>query len=142
MPAISQAIAQAVLEDLASKARAASAFAYCPYSNFRVGAALLCQDGSIHTGCNVENASYGLTVCAERNAVFRMAACGSTGIVALALFTSSSTPQTPCGACLQVIDEFQADTLIVSVCEGEGVQHRRLAELLPYPFRLPGAVDL
>jgi cytidine deaminase len=137
MPSISQAIPQPVLDDLARKARAASAFAYCPYSNFRVGAALLCRDGSIFTGCNVENASYGLTVCAERNAVFRMAASGSTGIVALALFTSSPTPQTPCGACLQVIDEFQADnTLVVSICEGDGVQHRRLAELLPYPFRL------
>jgi cytidine deaminase len=132
-----QAISPAVLEQLASKARAASAFAYCPYSGFRVGAALLSRDGRIYTGCNVENASYGLTVCAERNAVFQMAASGSTGIVALALFTSSPAPQTPCGACLQVIDEFQADTLIVSVCDGDGVQHRRLAELLPHPFRLP-----
>jgi len=136
MPAESQVVPQALLEELATKARAASAFAYCPYSRFRVGAALLSQDGVIYTGCNVENASYGLTVCAERNAVFRMAASGSTGIVALALFTSSPTPQTPCGACLQVIDEFQADTLIVSVCEGDGVQRWRLAELLPYPFRL------
>jgi cytidine deaminase len=85
-------------------AREASRNAYAPYSNFYVGAAIVTKDGTIHTGCNVENASYGLTVCAERAAIFKAVSEGETEFVALAVVTANGGA--PCGACRQVFFEF------------------------------------
>jgi len=121
---------------LADAARAASARAYCPYSGFPVGAAVLASDGSIAGGCNVENASFGLTSCAERNAIFRAVADGATSIVALALYTPTPEPVTPCGACRQVIAEFGRDAQIRCICDGPGSADYVIQELLPYAFTL------
>jgi cytidine deaminase len=95
------------MDDLFAKARQAAEAAYAPYSRFRVGAALLCSDGTVITGCNVENRSYGLTICAERNAVFHGIARGCRSFTALAISTPDSVdPVGPCGACRQVLSEF------------------------------------
>ncbi len=120
--------------DLIDAARAASEHAYCPYSHFRVGAAVRTADGLIIPGCNVENASYGLTMCAERNAVFRAVAGGKTEILAVAIYTPTAVPSAPCGACRQVLNEFGPDALVISACDGPDVLRKRLSELLPDAF--------
>jgi cytidine deaminase len=95
------------IEELFKKAQKAALFAYAPYSNFRVGAALLTQDGTVFTGCNVENRSFGLTVCAERNALFQAVAQGHRSFTAIAIAVLDSLePVGPCGACRQVLSEF------------------------------------
>lgn len=110
--------------------------AYAPYSKFLVGAALLTEDGQIISGCNVENASYGLTICAERNAVFAAAAQGHRQFQAIALATVGGA--TPCGACRQVLAEFCDDLpiLIVDVEQPDRVTETSLAVLLPGRFKL------
>ena len=123
---------------LRDAARAAAANAYCPYSHFHVGAAVL-ADGKIFTGCNVENASYGLTICAERNAIFAAVAAGARRIQGLALACVDATDDAPaasrmpCGACRQVIAEFAAPEMPVFV---DGVGDLTVADLLPNAFRL------
>lgn len=119
---------------LAGAARRASGNAHCPYSRFPVGAAVLTRDGAIAAGCNVENASYGLTVCAERNAVFRAIADGARAIDAVVIYAPGATPVTPCGACRQVIAEFGADARIRCICDGTTTLEYRLSELLPQAF--------
>ena len=119
---------------LIAAAKLASTNAYCPYSKFPVGAAILTSEGAIFTGCNVENASYGLTICAERNAIFQAVAQGKTSIIAVAVFTPTTIPSTPCGACRQVINEFGPDAEILSVCNGPESLHTTLAKLLPDAF--------
>jgi cytidine deaminase len=100
-------ISKEQMNELALQARKAAELAYAPYSNFRVGAALLCEDGSIVTGANVENRSYGLTTCAERNAISTAVSNGMRCFLALAISTpDSSGPVGPCGACRQVLSEF------------------------------------
>ena len=121
---------------LADAARAACAHAYCPYSRFPVGAAVLTADGSIASGCNVENASFGLTSCAERNAIFRAVSDGATSIVALTLYTPTAEPVTPCGACRQVVAEFGRDVQIRCICNGPAGADYVVQELLPYGFTL------
>jgi cytidine deaminase len=122
------------LKTLTDAARAASQNAYCPYSKFRVGAAVLTEEGAIYSGCNVENASYGLTICAERNAVFQAASRGHRRILAVAVYTPTASPTAPCGACRQVINEFGPDADIISVCDGPGTIQAKLSELLPQAF--------
>jgi len=125
--------------DLLAAARMAQACAYAPYSNFAVGAAVLVGDGSIFRGCNIENASFGLTVCAERVALFQAVADGHLDIVAVALVTSSPKLCKPCGACRQVIAEFsQAGNPIAvlsSTLGGESALET-IADLLPDTFTL------
>ncbi len=111
---------------LMDAAREAAAYAYAPYSNFRVGAALLFDDGSIVTGCNVENVSYGLTSCAERNALFRaISERGSNRkIVAIAVTNLNNRPSPPCGACRQVLSEFAAPDAMVYFPGENGAEKR------------------
>ncbi len=123
------------LDEMLQAARAILPRAYVPYSGFHVGAALLNEDGAIHSAVNVENASYPLSVCAERNAAAVMVASGHTKILAVAVATNAQTPTPPCGGCRQVLWEFgDADTPVVA--EGaDGVRARwRLGELLPHAF--------
>lgn len=108
--------------------------AYAPYSNFKVGAALLTKSGKIYTGCNIENASLGLTICAERSAVFQAVAEGNTQFKAIAVVADSERPVRPCGACLQVLREFVMDMdIIMSSLEG-ATDRKKLSELLALPF--------
>jgi len=132
-------LATALSEELMAEARAAQSFAYAPYSNFAVGAAVLLSDGTIYRGANVENASFGLTVCAERVAVFNAVSEGRIDIAAVALVTSSQNLLKPCGACRQVIAEFsQADNpiIIVSTCASGLVVTEKISDLLPDSFTL------
>jgi len=122
------------IERLVLEARRAAEKAYAPYSNLRVGAALINEDGKIFTGVNVENASFGLTVCAERNAIFSSVSNANRTIEALVIYTPTQTPTAPCGACRQVIKEFSQDALIVSVCDSDNRLVRTIAELLPSSF--------
>jgi cytidine deaminase len=128
-------IEDATLEEMLRAARAIMPRAYVPYSGFHVGAALLNEDDTIRAGVNVENASYPLSVCAERNAVASMVGAGQTKILAVAVATNAAHPTPPCGGCRQVLWEFGvADTPVVT--EGaNGVRARwRLGELLPHAF--------
>lgn len=123
-----------VPEALILAAREAAKHAYAPYSNFCVGAAVMDESGAIYTGCNVENVSYGLTVCAERIALFNALSQGSRRFTALALCAPERV--TPCGACRQVIAEFcDADLPIaLTTPEGEETQVVRFGDLFPNPF--------
>jgi cytidine deaminase len=119
---------------LLDEARRASSRAYAPYSKFHVGAAVLSDDGRVFTAANVENASYGLTSCAERNAIFAAVYAGVRTIVAVAIHTPTDEPVSPCGACRQVIFEFGPQARVVSCCDGEGEQHWSIDQLLPGAF--------
>lgn len=124
---------------LIEKAAAAMNRAHAPYSCFRVGAAVLTAEGQIVTGCNVENASYGLTVCAERNAVCAAVASGARTIRKIAIVTGSTIPDWPCGACRQVLAEFGSDRMtIIAATMGPNRKVRRstLGKLLPERFSL------
>ncbi len=122
-------------EQLLLAARRAAAHAYAPYSGFAVGCALRCrEDGALFVGCNVENASYGLTLCAERAAVAAAVASGRRDFEALALYASGREVPLPCGACRQFLAEFAADLILIA---SNGCERRTLylRELLPHPFR-------
>lgn len=108
--------------------------AYAPYSNFQVGAALLTDDGSFFTGCNVENASYGLTLCAERNAIASMVASGYKNFVAIAIYAKKSSKCYPCGACRQWLYEFGADAEVIIENENADPVITTVKELLPNAF--------
>jgi cytidine deaminase len=129
-----RALAPSTLRRLEKSARAAASAAYSPYSNFRVGAAVLSASGQIFQGCNVENASYGLCNCAERTAIFSAVAAGERQLQAVAVYTPTPAPTMPCGACRQVINEFGPDALIVSVCDSKKRIETTLARLLPLAF--------
>jgi|TARA_Y200000002_G_scaffold72357_1_gene56694 cytidine deaminase len=125
-------------EALLAAAREAAEQAHCPYSNFHVGAAVRCSDGTVVTGCNVENASYGLTICAERVSLFN---CVAQGLQPLELAVScvdaqnntSLSSRMPCGACRQVMQELLPNNAIVHI---DGVGQRRINQLLPEGFGL------
>jgi len=120
-------------EDLVALALEARKKAYAPYSHFPVGAALLAESGQVYAGCNVENASYGLSICAERVALFKAAAAGERRFKAIAVVTE--TMATPCGSCRQVLAEFGGDELQVIVADPEGqMEIYTLGELLPASF--------
>ncbi len=118
---------------LIEAARAAQQHAYCPYSHYRVGAALETIDGAVFVGSNVENASYGLTICAERSAVFTAVSAGARSFRRIVVATDSEPPGSPCGACRQVLAEFGLELEVESVGP---TQSRRwtLRELLPDAF--------
>ena len=127
-------IPEGTLQDLIDKAKDASKQAYCPYSKFRVGAAVLTNTGDIFSGCNVENAVYGLTICAERNAIYQMVSRAQHQIQAVVIYTPTNDPPAPCGACRQVINEFGPDARVVSVCDGPERIETTLSKLLPKAF--------
>ena len=122
------------LTPMAAAARSARERAHAPYSKFKVGAAVL-ADGAIHAGCNVENASFGLTICAERNAVAAAVLAGATQLDAVVVVSGTTPPTPPCGACLQVLAEFGAAGLPVILMGGRGaLQETTLGALLPRAF--------
>ncbi len=126
-------------EELLSLAAEVARKAYAPYSKFHVGAALETGDGTVFAGCNVENASYGLTICAERNAIFSMAAAGQRKIAQIAIVAGGDTPPYPCGACRQVINEFAEPDCPVYVAPTNKIndyETMSLGELLPKSFKL------
>ncbi len=118
------------LMDCAIKAREN---AYSPYSHFAVGAALLCEDGTLYEGCNIENASYGLTNCAERTAIFKAVSEGHTTFKALAVVADTEGPCAPCGACRQVMAEFKIPLIIMGNLMGN-IKIVTIEELLPFSF--------
>jgi cytidine deaminase len=122
------------LDALARLAKKARRFAHAPFSGYAVGAALRTRDGLIVTGCNVENATYGLTVCAERVAVFKAISEGIHKFEAIAIAAPSRRPAAPCGACRQILWEFCGDIWVhMDALRGRSLT-RRLSELLPLPF--------
>ena len=122
------------LDELFAEARKAADYAYVPYSKFRVGAALLSDDGTIITGCNVENRSFGLTICAERNAVVKAVSVGQRSFKALAVSTPDSvTPVGPCGACRQVLSEFMPASAPV-LFGGSGAEKVKTTLGVLYPY--------
>ena len=129
-----KALSQDQALDLLRVAHAAAQLAYSPYSGVRIGAALLAEGGDVFAGCNVENASYGLSQCAERVALAKAVSAGERRFRAIAIASSRPQPALPCGGCRQVLREFAADLFVV--CQGaEGAPlEARLAELLPRPF--------
>ena len=118
------------LMDCAKKAREN---AYSPYSHFAVGAALLCEDGTLYEGCNIENASYGLTNCAERTAIFKAVSEGHIKFKALAVVADTEGPCAPCGACRQVMAEFKIPLIIMGNLMGN-IKIVTIEELLPFSF--------
>ena len=121
---------------LISEARKAAAKAYSPFSKVEVGAAILTSDGQVFSGCNVENSSYGLSICAERTAAVKAVSAGSRSFSAVAVVSNLEELTYPCGACRQFLSEFGID-MIVIVASGKGeVTHHRLEELLPKAFGL------
>lgn len=125
-------------EQLASLAKSAMEKAYSPYSNYKVGAALLCKDGSVFTGCNVENASFSATNCAERTAFFKAVSEGKRGFSAIAICGGKGGDIEglfpPCGVCRQVMKEFCDDDFKIYLLTKEGIETYTLGELLPVSF--------
>ena len=120
-------------KDLIKAAKAAREFSYSPYSKFKVGAAVLTKNGKIYSGCNIENASYGITNCAERTAIFKAVSEGERELEALAVIADTDGPTAPCGACRQVIAEFKINKIIMANLNGD-TKIVTLQEILPYSF--------
>ncbi len=120
---------------LIEKAKEVSRKAYAPYSNYKVGAALLTKSGKVYTGCNIENSSYGLTNCAERTAVFKAVSEGEMEFEEMVIYADSPHLPTPCGACRQVLSEFGPELKIMIVSSKEQLV-TSISELLPLAFKL------
>jgi cytidine deaminase len=129
----------AALKKLKKAATAASKRAYAPYSGFRVGAAVLGASGRIYAGCNIENASYGLSNCAERTAIFSAIAAGEKQLKCVVVYTPTKTATAPCGACRQVIHEFGPGARVISFCAARDEIDVSIEALLPGAF---GPADL
>jgi cytidine deaminase len=124
------------MKELIDAARAVRAHAYAPYSRYQVGAAVRGGSGRIYAGANVENASYGLALCAERSAVAAAVSAGETAITAVAVVTATSPPAAPCGMCRQVLAELGADDLAITLVNDADEQtETTLGALLPHAFR-------
>ena len=126
-------------EELLQLAAQTAQNAHAPYSKFHVGSALETEDGTVFTGCNVENASYGLTICGERNAIFQMVASGQRKISQIAVVAGGDVPPYPCGACRQVINEFADPDCPVYVAPTQRIDQYEtmtLGQLLPKSFKL------
>lgn len=123
---------------LMDKAKEASKMSYSPFSKFAVGASVLAKSGKIYCGCNVENSSFGMTICAERCAVFKAVSEGEREILAIAIYSPNTDDCNPCGACRQVLYEFQGKSNIVEIItENSGnLIVRKLSEYLPYGFKI------
>ena len=121
------------IDELILKAKEVSQNAYAPYSKFRVGCVLLSEQGQIYTRCNVENISFGLTICAERAAISKAISIEGPKfrIEKAVIYTSTDSPTTPCGACRQVLKEFGSDFEIISVCNSNQIIRKSIEELLP-----------
>ena len=122
--------------ELLNLAKDAASRAYVPYSNFPVGAALECADGTVYTGCNVENASYGMSICAERVAIAKAVSDGKRGFSRIAIHGESDSYCMPCGACRQFMVEFAEDMELLCAKAGGRYVSYKLSELLRVPFRL------
>lgn len=122
-------------EKLYFMAGAAKENAYAPYSNFKVGAALLTEDYIVYMGCNVENLSYGATVCAERNAIFKAVSEGKRKFTKIAIASDSDDYTYPCGMCLQVMQEFMPDGEVILGAKNKELKTVRVSELLPAAFK-------
>ena len=122
---------------LMEKAKKASKKSYSPFSKFAVGAAVLAKGGKIYTGCNVENSSFGMTICAERCAIFKAVSEGVREILAVAIFSPNEDDCYPCGACRQVMYEFQGEEEVVVITNHEDILNiRKLSDFLPYGFKI------
>lgn len=122
--------------NLIASAKKARNRAYAPYSKFKVGAALLTASGKVYTGCNVENASYGLTICAERVAATKAISEGEKDFRALAIAGEKGKKIVPCGACLQFLVEFSSSLVILTDAGKNGFTKRTISQLIPNPFSL------
>ena len=120
--------------DLIAAARKAREFAHAEYSHFKVGAALETADGTVITGCNIENATYGLTVCAERVAMFKALSEGHRQFRRIAIVADTANPTPPCGACRQILWEFAGDLDVILANLTQQAGRHRLRDLLPLPF--------
>ena len=121
--------------DLISRAQQAAQSAYCPYSNFPVGACIHSSTGKLYSGCNIENASFSLCICAESSAIAQMVGNGERLISAIAIFTPTQIPTAPCGACRQRIFEFSLDSTRIYLCTpGNEPTKKTITELLPHAF--------
>ena len=128
------------IQKLIERAIAAREKTYSPYSRFGVGAALVCEDGSIYEGCNIENASYGLTNCAERTAIFKAVSEGHTKFKALAVVADTEGPCAPCGACRQVMGEFNIPIIVMGNLKGD-IEVVSMEALLPFSFSSTDVID-
>ena len=138
----SETIAHNIVAKMELLAQQAAKNAYCPYSNFYVGAAVLGNDDHIYAGCNVENAAYGSTICAESNAISSAITAGVKTIKAVLVYTSTKQHTFPCGNCRQMLNEFATDIPVYLLCDQQPRYHTRLTKLLPDGFNLDNLASL
>ncbi|MCI1959237.1 MAG: cytidine deaminase [Clostridia bacterium] len=123
-------------EELISIAEKAMKNAYAPYSKFKVGAAVLCGDGSVYGGCNIENSSYGATMCAERTAIFKAVSEGKRKLKKIAIVSVTNDITYPCGMCRQVMNEFMPDGCVIMKEKSGRIIEIKVSDLLPHAFLL------